>query len=470
MSFSLPDPIENAMPTGALRVVRRIRDAGGRICLVGGSLRDLALGLEIHDWDFATDLLPERVAGLFPRAIQVGIRFGTVLVVQPDGSYEVTTFRREGAYSDARHPDSVAFTISIEEDLARRDFTVNAMALDLGDGAWIDPHGGRQDLERRVIRCVGRADERFREDALRMLRCIRIAGQLGFTIEEGTYLAIPRCAGMLEAIARERIREEFDRILAQARPSVSLERLHETGLLDRFLPELSACYGVSQNRFHAFDVFYHSLLAVDQAPADNRVVRLSALLHDLGKVDARREEPDGRVTFYNHQTWSARKADAILRRLRYPNEERKRVVHLVQQHMFHYNTEWTDSAVRRFVRTVGTENLDDLFEERRADTLGNGLRRSAASAELAELRKRIVEIIEKDTAFSVRDLDVDGEALKEILGIGEGPAIGRILDALLEEVLEDPARNERGWLLSRAGEILPGIEASLPPRRRRGEI
>jgi tRNA nucleotidyltransferase (CCA-adding enzyme) len=469
MNMSLPHPITDAMPAGALRLIARVRDAGGRICLVGGSLRDMMLGLEVHDWDFATDLRPERVAELFPRAIQVGIRFGTVLVVQADGSYEVTTFRREGTYSDARHPDEVVFTTSIEEDLARRDFTVNAMALDLADSNLIDPHDGRGDLEQRSIRCVGRADERFREDALRMLRCIRIAGQLGFAIEEETYRAIPRCAIMLDAIARERIRDEFDRILAQPRPSISLERLHETGLLERFLQELSDCYGVSQNRFHAFDVFYHSLLAVDQAPQDNPVVRLCALLHDLGKVDARREEPDGRVTFYNHQAWSARKADAILRRLRYPNEERTRIVHLVQQHMFHYNAEWTDSAVRRFVRTIGTENLDDLFEARRADTLGNGLRRSAASAELAELRGRIVEIVAKDTAFSVRDLHVDGEALKSTLGIEEGPAIGRLLEALLEEVLEDPARNERGWLLTRAGEILPAIAASLPPRRKRKE-
>jgi tRNA nucleotidyltransferase (CCA-adding enzyme) len=469
MSSPLREAIENAMPAGAMRLVRRIHDAGGRICLVGGSLRDQMLGIEIHDWDFATDMLPERVAELFPRAIQVGIRFGTVLVVQSDGSYEVTTFRREGTYSDARHPDSVAFTTSVEEDLGRRDFTVNAMALDLATGLLIDPHGGQRDLGERVIRCVGKAEDRFREDALRMLRCIRIAGQLGFAIEEETYGAIARCAEMLDAIARERIREEFDRILAQPRPSVSLDRMFETGLLERFLPELAICYGVSQNRFHAFDVFHHSLHAVDQASADNRIVRLSALLHDLGKVDARREEPDGRVTFYNHQAWSARKADAIMRRLRYPNEDRIRVVHLIQQHMFHYNSEWTDSAVRRFVRTIGTENLDDLFEARRADTLGNGLRRTAASAELAELRTRITEIVEKDSAFSVRDLDIDGAVLMRELGIEEGPVIGRVLEALLEEVMEEPSHNERARLLARAAEILPEIAAQVPPRRKRRE-
>ena len=301
-----------------------------------------------------------------------------------------------------------------------------------------------------------------------MLRCVRIAGQLEFTIDEATYLALVRCAEMLDQIARERIREEFNLILAQPRPSISLERLFETGLMERFLPELAACYGVSQNPYHAFDVFYHSLCSVDHTPAGNRTVRLAALLHDLGKVDARREI-DGRVTFYNHQIWSARKSEAILRRLRYPNEERERVVHLVQQHMFHYSSEWTDAAVRRFIRTVGVEHLEDLFATRKADTLGNGLRKSAVSAELIELRGRIAAVLEKKAALSVRDLKITGHDLMSALCLAEGILIGRILNALLEEVLEDPRRNEREALLRRAAEIRPEIEAALPPRRPRKE-
>ena len=218
---------------------------------------------------------------------------------------------------------------------------------------------------------------------------------------------------------------------------------------------------MSQNRFHAFDVFYHSLLAVDQAPAENRIVRLAALLHDLGKVDTRaRRSPADHVTFYNHQAWSARKAEAILRRLRYPNEERKRVVHLVQQHMFHYKRDWTDSAVRRFVRAVGTENLDDLFAARAADTLGNGLRRSAASAELTELRRRIVEISQRDgTAFSVRDLKSTARS-EATLGIGEGPAIGRFSMPCSMRFSRIRRATSGSRLLARAGEILPEIEAS----------
>lgn len=468
MSLDTPDPFPGRLPPGAERTVRRIVAAGGRACLVGGSIRDLLLGREVHDWDFATDLPPERIRAIFPRSVDVGARFGTILVVEADGTYEVTTFRREGLYSDARRPDRVEFTESIEEDLSRRDFTVNAIAYDIAARRLIDPHGGRSDIAARLIRCVGSPEERFGEDALRLLRCIRIAGQIGFGIEEETYRAVVRCAGVIQKIAAERIREELDRILAQDRPSVSLERLYETGLMDAILPELAATYGVSQNRHHAFDVFYHTLLAVDQAPKESRTVRLSALFHDLGKVDTRREDGEGKVTFYNHQSWSARKADAILRRLRYPTEERERVVHLVQHHMFHYDAEWTDAAVRRFVRSVGIDNLDDLFAARRADTLGNGLRRNAESPELGELRRRIEEIRARDAALSVRDLAIDGTDLMRELGIEPGPAVGRILDALLEEVIEEPARNEPDGLIRRSRELLPDVLASLPPRRRRG--
>ena len=463
------DTIDRAIPAGARALARRIAEAGGRAFVVGGSLRDLLIGGRAKDWDLATDLPPERIRGLFPRSIDVGARFGTILVVDRGETYEVTTFREEGLYSDARHPDTVTFTTSVETDLGRRDFTVNAMAYDPIDRRIVDPHGGLADLEREIIRCVGRPEDRYREDALRMLRCVRIAGQLGFSIEEETYLGLVRCAEMLDRIARERIRDEFDRILAQPRPSISLERLLETGLLERFLPELVACYGVGQNRFHAFDVFYHSLHSVDQAAPEDPIVRLAALFHDLGKVDARRVE-DGTVTFYNHQNWSARKADAILRRLRYPNEQRQRVVHLIRMHMFHYDREWTDAAIRRFIRAVGPEHLADLFRTRRADTLGNGLRRTARSPEIDELARRIDEVMARDSAFSVRDLAIDGVDLMEALALEEGPLIGRILDALLEEVLEDPARNDRATLLRRAAEIRPGIEEALPPRRPRREV
>lgn len=468
MRFEATDRIADRLPGGATRTVERVLAAGGRICLVGGSIRDILLGLEVHDWDFATDLSPERVRETFPRSVDVGARFGTILVIEGDGTYEVTTFRREGAYSDARRPDRVEFTDSLEEDLSRRDFTANAIAFDFAAKRLVDPFGGTDDIAARLIRCVGRPEERFEEDALRLLRCIRIAGQISFGIEEETYRAVARCAGGIRRIAAERIRDELDRILAQDRPSICLERLHETGLLDAFLPELAAAYGVSQNRHHAFDVFYHTLLAVDRAPKESRIVRLSALFHDLGKVETRREDAQGRVTFYNHQAWSAGKADAIMRRLRYPTEDRERVVHLVQHHMFHYDAEWTDAAVRRFVKSVGVGNLDDLFAARRADTLGNGLRRNAESPELGELRRRIEEIRARDAALSVRDLAIGGSDLMRELGLEPGPAIGRILDALLDEVIEEPVRNETGYLIARSRELLPGVLANLPPRRGRG--
>jgi tRNA nucleotidyltransferase (CCA-adding enzyme) len=466
-STNIAGLIDPLLPAGAKRLVTRVRGTGGRLALVGGSIRDILLGIEVRDWDFATDLLPERMIEIFPRSVEVGVRFGTVIVVESDGTYEVTTFRREGRYTDQRHPDSVVFTGSIDEDLARRDFTVNAIAYDFETSRLHDPHGGVPDLASRTIRCVGRPEDRFREDALRMLRCVRIAGQLGFDIDGETYDALVRSAPGLDMIAMERIREEFDRILLQKRPAVAIERLFETGLLERFIPELAECYGVSQNRFHAFDVFYHSLMSADMAPEGNRIVRLAAIFHDLGKKDTRTEGPDGRVTFYNHQAYGARKADAIMRRLRYPNEDRERVVHLVQNHMFHYGREWSDGAVRRFIRTIGPENLDDLFEARRADTLGNGMRRSAASPELKELRGRIQDLIAQESALSVKNLAVNGNDLMSGLGIAAGPAIGRILDALLDEVIEDPGKNERGYLMRRAAEICPEIQMKIPPRPER---
>ncbi len=463
------ESIEDKIPEGAHRLARRIEEAGGRVCLVGGSLRDLLIGGPAKDYDFATDLTPERIQSIFPRSVDVGARFGTIIVLDRGQAYEITTFRSDGLYSDARHPDHVVFTNSIEEDLCRRDFTINAIAFDLIARRLIDPHEGIADLERRIVRCVGRPDERFGEDALRLLRCIRIAGQLEFKIEENTYASLIRSAEGLAAVASERIRDELNRILEQLHPAVSFERLFETGLLDRFLPELSECYGVSQNRYHAYDVFYHSLAAVDHAPRDNRIVRLAALFHDLGKVDARREI-DGRVTFYNHQAWSARKANAIMRRLRYPNEERQRVVHLIQQHMFHYGSEWTDSAIRRFMRTVGLDQLGDLFSTRSADSLGNGLRRSARSVELEELQDRIARMLEKETALSVRDLEIGGRDLMNELRIDQGPIIGLILDRLLEEVLDDPSRNVRSALLKRAAEIRPEMEHKALTRRKQREV
>jgi len=438
-------------PPEVRKVAERLRAAGGQAWVVGGAVRDLLLGRPVVDWDFATDLVPERTRGLFPRTFEVGARFGTVTVLGSAGSYQVTTFRLDAEYSDARRPDRVQFAGRVEDDLARRDFTINAMAWDPIGGALVDLAGGREDLRLRRIRAVGDPVERFTEDGLRLLRAVRFAAQLDFELEARTYAALLLCAPRIERISGERIREEMEKLLTAPRPSSALALLHETGLLRRILPELAACYGVPQNEHHAYDVFHHTLATVDAAPPENLVVRLAALFHDLGKPETRAER-SGTATFYAHQSAGRRIAERAFRRLRYSTEKRRRVTHLVQHHMFHYRPEWSDGAVRRFLRAIGPEHLDDLFALRAADTFGNGRKRRLAP-ELLELRGRIAAEIERQAALTVRDLQIGGHDLMAELGLRPGPEIGRILRTLLEEVLEDPERNERERLLQRAREI-----------------
>lgn len=449
-------PVRNRLTPGSLpgpvlELARVLRHAGGQAWLVGGAVRDLLLDRPVGDWDLATDLLPERVVELFPRTLEIGLRFGTVLVLRDGLPYEVTTFRSDGIYTDARRPDSVQFATRIEDDLIRRDFTINALAYDPMEDRLVDPALGLEDLGRGWIRAVGVPEDRFREDALRLLRAVRFASQLGFDLEPRTYAALVPNAPNLEKIAAERIRQELDKLLEGPFAGSALDLMFETGLLRRVLPELAASYGVPQNPHHAHDVFYHTLAALESAPPGKRIVRLAALFHDLGKPETR-EQREETAAFYGHQFASERLAEKAMRRLRYPTEETGRVRHLVRHHMFHYRPEWTDSAIRRFLRDVGEEHLPDLFALRSADTMGNGLRKRLAP-ELDEFRRRIREEIEKRNALTVRDLAVDGHDLMAEFGISPGPEIGRILRELLEEVLDDPDRNVRETLLARAAEL-----------------
>lgn len=439
------------VPRGARAVLDRIHREGGQAYLVGGCVRDLLLGRDAKDFDIATDLVPDRIKALFGRVHEVGASFGTLMVPFGDGLYEVTTFRTESDYRDGRHPDRVAYSTSLTEDLARRDFTINAMAFDPRADRLEDPFGGRADLERRRIRAVGEPAERFQEDALRSLRAVRFAAQLGFKIERRTLQALRAEAAGLGRISAERIREELSRILLSPKPSRGFKLLHHAGLLRIVLPELEACRGVAQNRFHAHDVFTHSVLAADAAPADNLPVRLAALLHDIAKPDTR-EEKEGDFTFYAHQMVGARKADRILRRLRYSNEVREKVTHLIRHHMFYYQPEWTDSAVRRFARSVGVENIPDLIALRLAD-MGGNVKKSGDTRPLQALLRRVEEVIAQDTALSVKDLAIGGEDLKA-MGLAPGPIYGQILRALLEQVLDDPEMNEPERLRRAARELI----------------
>ncbi len=438
-------------PARVVQALGRLRADGHQAYLVGGTVRDVLMGRpDRMPMDVATDRPPGEVRALFPRVEPIGIEHGTVLVLLEEVTLECTTFRREAAYRDARHPDAVTFTADLRADLARRDFTVNAMAFDPWSGALVDPTGGLADLEGRCLRAVGDPLARFREDALRPLRAARFAATLGLELAPATRAALGGVVDRARLVALERVRGELVRLMAAPRPSVGFEHLREAGLLGLWLPELARTYGVPQNRWHAHDVYLHSLLSCDHAPAAKPAVRWAALLHDIGKPDTRVERR-GEGTFYQHERVGSDLADRLLERLRFPAAERAAIVHLVREHMFDYRAQWSDAAVRRWLRRVGEEAVADLFDLRIADMLGNGLK-TGFPGQLEPLRRRIERVRAEAHALHVCDLAVDGADVMRALGIGPGPEVGAALAGLLEEVLEDPARNTRERLLARLAE------------------
>lgn len=438
-------------PPALLAALERIRAGGFQAWLVGGTVRDVLRGREPEPiFDVATDLLPDQVSSRFERVEPVGLRHGTVLVIFEGIRLECTTFRRECGYADARHPDRVEFTRDPGEDLARRDLTVNAMAFDPVSGVLLDPHGGAIDLARGVLRAVGDPRERFREDALRPVRVARLAATLEMEPEPATREALGIGVERARLVAVERVREELSKLMRAARPSIGFELLREAGLMALWMPELSRTWGVPQNRYHAWDVYLHSLYTCDEAPADKPRVRWAALLHDIGKPDTRVERR-GEGTFYNHQFVGADLADLLLERLRFPLLERSAIVHLVREHMFDYRGGWSDAGLRRWLRRVGEEAVADLFDLRIADVLGNGLRQGFPGY-LEAMRLRIERILAESRALRVTDLAVNGHDVMGALKIPAGPGVREALEALLEEVLDDPARNTRERLLARLEE------------------
>ncbi len=335
------------LDSAAREVCIKLQAAGHEAFVVGGAVRDLIRDLHPDDYDLATSATPEEVQQLFPRVIPTGIDHGTVTVLHRRKTLEVTTFRTESGYSDARHPDFVEFVATIEADLARRDFTINGMALDPVSERFLDPFGGEADLESGTVRAIGNPDKRFAEDALRLLRAIRFATQLGFIIEIGTWDALVRIAGSLRLVSHERMRDEINKILASQQPSVGFRLMSDSGLLRIVLPELAAGVDVEQRGDHRFDVFEHSVRTCDDAPRENLTVRLAALLHDIAKPAALTVDADGCRTFHGHDEQSAIQAESLLRRLRYPNVINNQVTHLIRQHMFHYTPEWRIMANRQ---------------------------------------------------------------------------------------------------------------------------
>ncbi len=449
--MSAADP---AIPAYVVGLCRQLQDAGHEAYVVGGAIRDLILGRPVTDFDIATSAHPPEVASVFGRrrTIPTGEKHGTVTVlVDAEGEQrhvEVTTFRGEGAYSDGRRPDSVQFVSDIAADLERRDFTMNAIAWDVGARRFIDPYGGRADIDARLIRAVGDPAARFGEDGLRILRAVRFAAQLGFALDPATRDAIPGALGVFRKVSMERVRDELWKILAAPRPSVALRLMQATGMLAVVLPELTEGVGVVQNRFHAHDVWEHTLAAVD-ATEGGPLVRMGALLHDVAKPRTRapKEDAPGEFSFYRHEAVGADMADAIARRLKLANHERERVVALVAHHMFWYTPEWTGATVRRFMGRVGVDLLPDLFALRAGDVRARG-HGEEPGVEIDELRRRVDAEVAAQAALKVTDLAVDGNDVMRALKLERGGRIvGDVLKQLLEKVIDDPTLNTREQLM-----------------------
>jgi tRNA nucleotidyltransferase (CCA-adding enzyme) len=442
--------IADAVPPPVLDLLRTLWANGHAAYVVGGSIRDVLLGRTPLDWDLATDARPERVQVLFPGAVYEN-RFGTVAVHASDDSVvEITTFRQDHEYADFRRPHRIEFGDTIELDLARRDFTVNAMAWGAGpDGldsgelprpGLVDPHGGRDDVAAGVLRAVGDPRLRFEEDALRMIRAVRLAATLGFGVEPATLAGIQARSALVAHLSGERIATELDKLLAAPVPSIGLRLMGDTDLLLPISSDLAAQRGIGQNKVPGEDLWDHTLRSVDAARADRPIVRLATLLHDIGKPATL---ADGH--FIGHDSVGADLAGTLLDRLRSPRSVRDRVVHLVRQHMFSYESNWSDSAVRRFIQKIGRDAIEELFELREADNVGSGL--AADAGLLGELRGRVQAELDAEAVLDLHGLAVDGSDLINELGMAPGPRLGRTLETLLERVIADPALNDRPTLL-----------------------
>jgi len=427
-----------------MKVLQTLESGGFEAYVVGGAVRDLLTKTEVKDWDFTTDATPEEIQKLFPDSYYDN-KFGTVGVKLEEKILEITTFRSESGYSDRRRPDKVVWGKSLKEDLKRRDFTINAMSFDK-NLKLIDPFEGKKDLTNKLIRAVGDADKRFQEDALRMMRAIRIASQLGFSIETKTLTAINKNSTLINQIAGERVRDELLKILASPFPKDGVLMLFASGLLQYILPELIETRGVKQAGHHTKDVWLHSLDSLAACPAPDPIVRLATLLHDMAKPRVNKSMGVGKeITFYNHEVVGGRMTKLISQRLKLSKKDSDLLWLLVRWHMFAYEPHMTNKAIRRFIKRIGRENIGNMMMLRVGDRVGGGSRET--SWRLRELQTRIGQVLLKP--FTINDLKIDGNDVMEILQLKPGPKVGQILKKLFDEVLDDAAKNEREYLLRR---------------------
>lgn len=445
MNFQLPEQVKD--------ILDKFTKAGYQIYIVGGAVRDILMDREVKNWDFTTEAKPEEILKVIPDGFYDN-KFGTVGLSVDDQIYEITTMRKEGKYEDFRHPSEIAWTNKIEEDLARRDFTINAMALEIASASpftFIDPFNGQQDIKYKLVKAVGNPNQRFQEDGLRLIRAIRIATELNFDIESDTFKAIQDNADLIKEIAYERIRDELFKLLASANPYIGIKNLRGAGILQVILPELESCFGIVQKgekKVRSYDIGEHSLLTLKHVPSKDPIVRLAALLHDIGKVPTFKED-NGNVTFYGHDIVGGQIVKKITDRFRLSKKDRERLFKLVRYHLFTVDEKQTDSALRRFIRNVEIENLDDMFALREGDRLGGGTQKPT-SWRLDKFKDRVRYLLEKP--FSLSDLKINGHDVMQILNIPPSRKVGEILNNLFEEVLEDASKNDRQYLLERIKE------------------
>ena len=451
-----------SIPDNVLEIYKKFQNENFEIYFVGGCVRNIILKKAIKDWDLTTNATPEDILKIFPNGFYDN-KFGTVgIPLEKNGVVEVTTYRTEAEYKDSRHPENVAWGKTIEEDLARRDFTINAIALRLTSFAHgkppefeiVDPYQGQKDIENKLIKAVGDANKRFKEDALRLIRGIRIATELNFVIEENTWNKIKEDASLIKNISNERIHDELLRILKSPNAYDGVMLLKDSGLLQYILPELMEGIDVSQvrpGRHHTTDVFTHNVMSLKFCPSENPVVKFATLIHDVGKPQAQSTDQEGLVIFHNHEVVGARIAAKICERLRFSKKDTEKIVSLIRWHMFSVNENLTDAGVRRFIRRIGVGNVKDMMDLRVGDRLGGGTQ-TAESWRLKLFKEKIEEQL-KPAPFSINDLAIDGSDIMNLLQIKPGPKVGEILQKLFEEIDEDLSKNNKEYLLDRIKDL-----------------
>ncbi|MEK7597533.1 MAG: CCA tRNA nucleotidyltransferase [Patescibacteria group bacterium] len=438
------------LPKEVILLLKKFQENKYQIYVVGGAVRDALLGKQVDNWDFTTNATPEQIQKLFPDAFYNNV-YGTVSVpnvrashdspLQKSIVFEITPFRTESNYSDSRHPEKIEWAKTIEEDLSRRDFTMNAMAYD--GSIIIDPYNGQNDLKNKLIKAVGEPDKRFNEDALRLLRAIRFTSQLGFLIEDKTRESIQKNALLIAKISWERIRDEFFKILGEDHPAEGILFLKSTGLLSYILPEVDVCFTIPQKspkRHHIYDVGTHLVMALKNCPSKDPITRFATLIHDIGKAKTfHKDEKTDLITFYNHEVVGKRQAEIIANRFKLSNKQKDKLVTLVAEHQFTVSETQTDKAIRRFIRSVTKEYLQDMLDLRTGDRIGSGAKPTSWRNEL--FKKRVEEV--QKQPFQIKDLKINGNDVMKILKIKPGPKIGEVLKNLFDQVVEGKIKNEK---------------------------